>query len=133
MSEQKGPNPEFDENIPRCSGQECLLFDTLQCGGQIGAVCEPVIKAMLPEDVGSALIITFAGPGSAEFAMKPVGMVSGGQLAALGQSLISRADFLAKNQMYEMMSRRQGGSRILVPGMDPRMVEGMILRGEEPS
>jgi hypothetical protein len=127
----KGPKPELDGNIPRCAGQECPLFDSPACDGHHGNVCEPVTRAMIPEKFGSALIVTFSGPGSSEFVLKSVGLVSGGQLAALGQSLISRADFMVKVALTEEMEKRREQA-IITPGMDPTMV-GALMRGMKPS
>lgn len=130
-----GPNinPEMDEGIPRCSGKECPLFDTIECGGEIGNVCEAALKSMLPENLASALVVTFTAPGSAEFSLKSIGLVSPGQLASLGQSLISRVDFVIKAAMQEQMQAQVHGPGpgIIAPGMDPRMV-AEILKGMPP-
>ena len=83
------------------------------------------------QDPASGLLIIFAGEGSAEFTIKPLGSVSANQIAAVGANLVSRADLIIKMTIQEARveqqiaaeeARRRG--QIAVPGL--RMPEGSL-------
>lgn len=81
--------------------------------------------------ISSGLLVVFSGPGMAEFTLQPLGQVTDGQIAALGASLTSRADFMLKTMLTEEMQRlrpKQADRRIEVPGVDPRAAQAILSK-----
>lgn len=129
------PKPDEGGRIFRCN-HSCPLYRgergcevTGHCHAE-SEVCEPWLLSVTPKAGDSALIVTFAAPGSAEFHMKPVGAVTPGQLGALGANLSSRADFMVKSGIQANLVQPRGEQqpRILVPGVDPRAVDDVLRR-----
>jgi len=86
----------------------------------------------MTEQPESVLIVQFAAPGSVMFNMQPQGIVTPGQLAVLGEFLLTRAREIWRLQLEEAMAQAQEEEedepQIVVPGLNLEQMAD-ILRG----